>query len=166
MPVSRKEKEDYLIKMIQIMGADGESATEEIFLLEIIASNLGLTRLNLMSLILVNATRKLFPGDYGSKVLASFLKNMIDPKGKSDKQNHENIAKIYEDIADAIPSVEDSEEDRQILKSTFEKATETFLQNDILLKEFKSAGLDFKEMLEYESRKVFIKRTSHNGIWI
>ena len=91
---SHKAKEDYLVKMIRMMGADGESATEEIFLLEMIASKLGFTRMHLLSLVLLNATRKNFPNDYGAKVLSSFLNNMVDPKGKSDRQNHENIARI------------------------------------------------------------------------
>lgn len=151
---SPQEKEDYLVKLICMMGADGESATEEIFLLEMIASKLGFSRMRLISLVLLNATRKNFPNDYGAKVLSSFLKNMVDPKGKSDTQNHENIARLYNDIAKSTSLSDNPNEDKVILEKAFNRVTSMMLEDTLLVKEFQSVGLDLREMLEYESKKV------------
>lgn len=154
-----KQKEDYLVKMIRMMGADGESATEEIFLLEMIASKLGFSRMHLTSLVLLNATRKNFPNDYGAKVLSSFLENIVDPKGKSDRQNHDNIARVYNDIAKATTSSDNPAEDKELLKNAFGRVTRMMLEDTLLVKEFNSAGLDLRELLEFESRKALARWT-------
>lgn len=153
----RNEKEDYLVKLIRMMGADGESATEEIFLLEMIASKLGFSRMHLTSLVLLNATRKNFPNDYGAKVLSSFLNNMVDPKGKSDRQNHDNIARIYDDIAKSTSSSDNPEEDKVILEKAFNRVSRMMLEDTLLVKEFCSAGLDLRELLAFESKRVLKK---------
>lgn len=153
----RNEKEEYLVKLIRMMGADGESATEEIFLLEMIASKLGFSRMHLTSLVLLNATRKNFPNDYGAKVLSSFLNNMVDPKGKSDRQNHDNIARIYDDIAKSTSSSDNPEEDKVILEKVFNRVSRMMLEDTLLVKEFCSAGLDLRELLAFESKRVLKK---------
>lgn len=153
----RNEKEEYLVKLIRMMGADGESATEEIFLLGMIASKLGFSRMHLTSLVLLNATRKNFPNDYGAKVLSSFLNNMVDPKGKSDRQNHDNIARIYDDIAKSTSSSDNPEEDKVILEKAFNRVSRMMLEDTLLVKEFCSAGLDLRELLAFESKRVLKK---------
>lgn len=155
----RNEKEEYLVKLIRMMGADGESATEEIFLLEMIASKLGFSRMHLTSLVLLNATRKNFPNNYGAKVLSTFLNNMVDPKGKSDRQNHDNIARIYDDIAKSISSSDNPEEDKAILEKAFNRVSRMMLEDTLLVKEFCSAGLDLREMLAFESKKALHRWT-------
>lgn len=157
LSATKREKEDYLVKMIQVMGADGESATQEILLLEMIASRLGFTRMHVVSLVLLNATHKNFPHDYGAKVLSSFLNNLIDPKGKSDQQNHNNIAQFYDEIAKATPSSDNKKEDKVLLEDVFNRATRMMLEDTLLVNEFKSVGLDLKEILEYESKKALRK---------
>ena len=157
LSATKKEKEEYLVKMIQMMGADGESATQEIFLLEMIASRLGFSRMHIVSLVLLNATHKNFPHDYGAKVLSSFLDNMVDPKGKSDQQNHDNIARIYDEIAKATPSSDDPKEDKALLENAFDRVTKMMLEDTLLVNEFKSAGLDLQELLRYESKKALRK---------
>lgn len=154
-----KQKEEYLVKMIRMMGTDGESATEEIFLLEMIASKLGFSRMHLTSLVLLNATRKNFPNDYGAKVLSSFLENIVDPKGKSDRQNHDNIARVYNDIAKSTTSSDDPDEDKALLKKAFDRVTKMMLEDTLLVKEFCSAGLDLRELLGFESRKALARWT-------
>jgi uncharacterized tellurite resistance protein B-like protein len=154
-----KQKEEYLVKMIRMMGSDGESATEEIFLLEMIASKLGFSRMHLTSLVLLNATRKNFPNDYGAKVLSSFLENIVDPKGKSDRQNHDNIARVYNDIAKTTTSSDDPNEDKALLMKAFDRVTKMMLEDTLLVKEFCSAGLDLRELLEFESRKALARWT-------
>lgn len=151
IPTTRKAKEEYLAKMIQMMGADADSSSEEIILLEMMAARLGFNRLQLISLILQNTTQKNFPIGRGIKVLRSFLNNVIDPTGRTEEQNHSNIAKIYDAIAKSTASAEDPYTDRTILIAAFDKATQALLTDDILVKEYRKAGVDFRELLEYES---------------
>lgn len=155
----RNEKENYLVKMIRMMGADGESATEEIFVLEMIASKLGFSRMHLTSLVLLNATRRNFPNDYGARVLSSFLRNMVDPKGKSDIQNHDNIARLYDDIAQSVSSSDNPEEDKAILEKSFNRISRMMLEDTLLVNEFCSAGLDLRELLTFESQRALRRWT-------
>lgn len=164
MPNSRKEKEDYLIKMIQLMGADGESATEEIFLIEIIASKMGFSRYQLTSVVLLNTTRKIFPGDIGTKVLTSFLRNQIDPKGCDSKQNHDNIAKLLNAIVDMKSLDEGFENDANDIVDTLNKVLCLFLDNRIIVDEYLGAGLDLEKILRIECKQVLNKLTEHNNI--
>lgn len=122
-----------------------------------IASRLGFTRMHVVSLVLLNATHKNFPHDYGAKVLSSFLNNLIDPKGKSDQQNHNNIVQFYDEIAKATPSSDNKKEDKVLLEDVFNRATRMMLEDTLLVNEFKSVGLDLKEILEYESKKALRK---------
>ena len=82
MPNSRQEKEVYLRDIIKLIGADGYSAPQEVYLFQIIASRMGLNQMDVTGLFLLTATRQFFQGDAGARILASFLKNYINPKGK------------------------------------------------------------------------------------
>ena len=103
IPDKRREKADYLSKLIRVMGVDGYSSHMEIYLLELIASKMGVGHMELVSLVLMTATRRNFPGETGSKALASFLKNVIDPKSKSLRNNRDNIRKLFDLIAENVP---------------------------------------------------------------
>ena len=155
IPPTRKDKEDYLIKLIRVMGADADSAAEEIILLEIIADKLGFNKMQLLSLVLINASRKNFPGDVGAKVMDSFLKHVIDVKGKSDRQNHQCIAKIYDAVASNTASSSDAEENKRLLKDALNNATNVLLEDRIQKEDFRIAGLSFKDFLEYEAEKAY-----------
>jgi len=155
IPKTRKAKEDYLIKMIRVMGADGDSAAEEIFLLEIIADKLGFNKMQLLSLVLINATRRNFPGDIATKVIDSFLKHVIDVKGKSIKQNQQSIAKLYDAVASNTSSSPDEEENKRLLKEAIDDATCVLLENRLQAEDFRRAGLSFREFLEFEAEKAY-----------
>lgn len=154
-PKTRKAKEDYLVKMIRVMGADAESTTEEIILLEILANKLGFSKMQLLSIVLVNTTRKNFPGDIGARVLDSFLKHVIDVKSKSDRQNHQNIARLYDAVASNTASSPDAKENKRLLKEALDNATKVLLENRIQEEEFRRAGLSFKDFLEDEAEKAY-----------
>ena len=83
IPQQRKERMEYLTKLIRGMCADGYSSYMEIYLLQIIASKLDVNHMELISLVLMTASRKYFAGDTGTRALASFLRNVIDPRGKN-----------------------------------------------------------------------------------
>ena len=80
MPEERKGRMAYLENLIRVMAADGVCTHIEIYLLEIIASKMGVNYMELVSLVLMTATRRFFAGDTGSRALASFLHNVIDPR--------------------------------------------------------------------------------------
>ena len=82
IPKTRHDKEGYLRDVIKLIGADSYSAPQEIYLFQIIASRMGLNQMDVIGLFLLTATRQYFKGDAGAKILASILKNYIDPKGK------------------------------------------------------------------------------------
>ena len=84
MPKTRKDRETYLRDIIRLIGADGYTAPQEIYLFQIIASRMGLNQMNVIGLFLMTTTHQFFQGDIGSKVLKSFLENFIDPKKKGD----------------------------------------------------------------------------------
>ena len=152
MPNSRQEKEVYLRDIIKLIGADGYSAPQEVYLFQIIASRMGLNQMDVIGLFLLTATRQYFKGDAGARILASFLKNYIDPKGKTDKSNRENLCTIYDTVASNTPISQDKEVDKEIL--------EVFLENKILIKEFADVGLDFSIMARQEEQNVFKKYVS------
>lgn len=155
MPNSRQEREVYLRDVIKLIGADGYVAPQEIYLFQIIASRMGLNQMDVFSLLLLTATRLYFKGDAGAKILASFLKNHIDPKGKAEKDNRENLRTIYETIASNTPVSQDKELDKEILRQNLARATEAFMENKILIKEFADVGLDFAIMAKQEELNVF-----------
>ena len=160
MPNSRQEKEIYLRDVIRLIGADGYSAPQEIYLFQIIASRMGLNQMDVIGLFLLTATRQYFQGDAGARILASFLKNYIDPKGKTERSNRENLRTIYETVAINTPVSQDIEVDKEILRQNLARATETFMENKILIKEFADVGLNFSAMAKQEEQNVFKRYTS------
>ena len=159
MPSTRKNKEGYLKDIIRLIGADGYASPQEVYVFQIIASKMGLNRMDVIGLFLMTATRQYFRGDVGAKVLASFLKNNIDPKAKTEKDNRENLRIIYDTIAKNTEVHQDKELDREILRQNLSRATETFLENKIMIKEFADEGLDFSIMAKQEELKVFRRYT-------
>ena len=157
VPTKKREKMDYLSKLIRVMGADGHSSHMEIYLLEIIASKMGISHMELVSLVLMTATRKYFSGDTGAKTLSSFLHNVIDPKGKNLRDNRDNIKKIFDLIAENISQLRNAEEDRNAFTQAISSASELLFENALLDKEFKDLGIDFKRVLA-EEREQAIRR--------
>lgn len=160
MPNCRQEREEYLGNLIKLIGADGYSAPQEVYLFQIIASRMGLNQMDVIGLFLLTATRQYFKGDAGARILASFLKNYIDPKGKTDKSNRENLCTIYDTVASNTPISQYKEVDKEILRQNLARATEVFLENKILIKEFADVGLDFSIMARQEEQNVFKKYVS------
>lgn len=160
IPNSRQEKEVYLRDVIRLIGADGYSAPQEVYLFQIIASRMGLNQMDVIGLFLLTATRQYFQGDAGARILASFLKNYIDPKGKTERSNRENLRTIYETVANNTPVSQDIEVDKEILRQNLARATEAFLENKILIKEFADMKLDFPAMAKQEEENVFKRYTS------
>ena len=157
VPTKKREKMDYLSKLIRVMGADGHSSHMEIYLLEIIASKMGISHMELVSLVLMTATRKYFSGDTGAKTLSSFLHNVIDPKGKNLRDNRDNINKIFDLIAENISQLRNAEEDRNAFTQAISSASELLFENALLDKEFKDLGIDFKRVVA-EEREQAIRR--------
>lgn len=157
MPKDIKSREDYLRELISLIGADEYVAPQEVFLFQIIAGRMGLNQMEVVGLFLTTANRRYFKGDIGAKVLHSFLKNYIDPKGKNERDNRECLRSIYETIAVNTEKLQDIETDRELLRQNLERATETFMENQILLQEFGHMKLDFVQMLKEEESKILKK---------
>ena len=66
---------------------------------------------------------------------------------------------IYETVANNTPVSQDVELDREILRQNLARATEAFLENEILIKEFADVGLDFALMAKQEEMNVFKRYT-------
>ena len=160
IPKTRHDKEGYLRDVIKLIGADSYSAPQEIYLFQIIASRMGLNQMDVIGLFLLTATRQYFKGDAGAKIFASFLKNYIDPKGKKEKDNRENLRTIYETVASNTPVSQDEELDKEILRQNLSRATDAFLENKILIKEFADVGLDFAVMAKQEEMTIFKRYAS------
>lgn len=159
MPKNRHDKEGYLRDIIKLIGADGYAAPQEVYLFQIIASRMGLNQMDVIGMFLLTATHQYFKGDMGARILASFLRNYIDPKGKTEKDNRENLRIIYNTVASNTEMSQDAEVDKEILRQTLARATEAFLENKILIKEFKDVGLDFTVMVKQEELNVFKRFT-------
>ena len=159
MPQTRRAKEDYLRTLIKLIGADGNAPPQEIYLFQIIAGKLGMNQMDVVGLFMLTANRQYFRGDIGAKVLSSFLRHQIDPMGKTEKENRDNLRVIYETIATNTMTLQDEETDRELLRQNLVQATETFMENSILLNGFKRAGLDFCRILKEEERKIYLKYT-------
>ena len=157
IPTSRQEKNDYLKKLILLIGADGYCAPQEIYLFQIFASKMGLTQMEVVGLFLLTATRQYFRGDIGAKVLSSFLKNQIDPHGKSESSNRDNLRTIYETIAANTEHLPDEEADMELLRENLECATDTLTKNHILARGFANAGLNFDLLLKEEEVRTLAK---------
>ena len=155
IPNNRQGKEEYLRNLIKLIGADGYAAPQEVYLFQIIASKMGLNQMDVIGLFLLTATRKYFVGDAGSKILASFLKNYIDPKAKSEKANRESLRTIYNTVAIHTEVSQDENVDREVLRQNLTRATVTFMENAILIREFADVGLDFGVMARQEEQNVF-----------
>lgn len=160
IPNNRQGKEEYLRNLIKLIGADGYAAPQEVYLFQIIASKMGLNQMDVIGLFLLTATRKYFVGDAGSKILASFLKNHIDPKAKSEKANRENLRTIYNTVAIHTEVSQDENVDREVLRQNLARATVTFMENAILIREFADVGLDFAVMAKQEEMTIFKRYTS------
>ena len=102
------------------MGADAYSAPQEIFLFQIIAGKMGLNHMEVVGIFLSTATRRYFTGDRGAKVMHSFLKNHIDPKGRSERENRECLRSIYESVASHTERLQDEEASRELLRRNLE----------------------------------------------
>ena len=147
IPAKRKEKTDYITKLIRVMGVDGVSSHMEIYLLEIIASKMGFSHMGLVSLVLMTATRTFFSGDTGSRTLSSFLHNVIDPKGKNLRENRDNIKKIFDLMAENVPQLQNKEEDKAAFVKAMNAATDLLMENSLLCNEFRMMGIDFETVL-------------------
>jgi len=145
MPNSQVEKEDYLRSLIKLIGADGY------------ASKMNLNQMYVISLFISTTSRKYFQGDIGNKIFASFLKNYIDPKGKTEKANRDNLRTIYDTVASHTEVTQDDSQNIEALRQNLARATETFLENKILIKEFADMALDFSLMAKQEEQRVFRK---------
>ena len=157
IPAKRKEKTDYITKLIRVMGVDGVSSHMEIYLLEIIASKMGFSHMDLVSLVLMTATRTFFSGDTGSRTLSSFLHNVIDPKGKNLRENRDNIKKIFDLMAENVPQLQNKEEDKAAFVKAMNTATDLLMENSLLCSEFRMMGIDF-EMVLMDEREQAIRR--------
>lgn len=157
VPIQHRERAGYMLKLVRVMAADGVSAHMEIYLLQIIASKLGIGYLELVSLVLTAATKDNFPGDIGSRALSSFIKNAIDPKGRPLQKNIENLRMIFDIMAESVPQLQNVEEDRNAFTQAISSASELLFENTLLNKEFKDMGIDFKRVLA-EERERAIKR--------
>lgn len=157
IPAKRRDKTDYLAKLIRVMGVDGQSSHMEIYLLEIIASKMGLSHMDLVSLVLMTATRAYFSGDTGSRALSSFLHNVIDPKGKNLCANRDNIKKIFDLMAENVPQHQKEEEDKAAFVEAMNTATNLLMENTILCNEFRMMGIDL-EMVLMAEREQAIRR--------
>ena len=54
---------------------------------------------------------------------------------------------------------QDPEVDKEILRQTLAHATEAFLENKILIKEFNDVGLDLTVMVKQEEQNIFKRYT-------
>ena len=161
LPNRQKDKANYLTKLIRVMGVDGYSSHMEVYLLEIIASKMGISHMELVSLVLMTATHRNFPGDIGNKTMVSFLKNVIDPKSKSLQENRDNIRKLFDLMAQNVPQLQNEEEDKAIFAKAMDTATELLQENTLLSNEFRRMGIDIETVLMNE-REQAIKRWMSN----
>lgn len=150
MPKTHEGREAYLRDIIKLIGADGYAAPQEAYLFQIIAGRMGLNQMNVLSIVILTTTHKYFQGAAGTKTFASFIKNFIDPKGKTEKANRENLRVLYDTEAQNTEISQDVALDQEILRQNLARATEAFLENSILMKEFEDIGVDFPAMLEQE----------------
>ena len=157
VPIRHRERASYMSKLVRVMAVDGVSAHMEIYLLQIIASKLGISYLELVSLVLSTATKANFPGDIGSRTLKSFISNAIDPKGRPVQKNIENLRKIFDIMAESVPQLQNVEDDRHAFTQAISSASELLFENTLLNKEFKDMGIDFKRILA-EERERALKR--------
>ena len=155
MPRSRKEKENYLRELILLIGADEYCSPQEVYLFQIVASKMGLSQMDIVGLFMMTATHAYFRGDVGSKVLASFLKNYIDPIGRTAEQNRNGLYRMYETVATNTERRQDHGAYCAALQENLSKTTEALAENQILIKGFRCIGVDFLALLKEMEEKTF-----------
>ena len=161
IPHTRKEKEDYLRELILLIGADEYCSPQEVYLFQIVASKMGLNQMDIVGLFMLTATHAYFRGDVGAKVLASFLKNHIDPIGRTVGQNREGVRQMYETVAMSIERLDDQEAYRCLLLEGLSNATEALSKNQILINGFRWIGVDFLQLLKTEENRIFKEYTNY-----
>lgn len=161
MPNTQQEREGYLTDLIRVLGADGYAAPQELYLFQIIAGRMGLNQMGVIGLFLGTASRRYFEGDAGARILASFLKNYIDPKAKTERENRENLRTIYDTVASHTEVSQDEEQDREVLRQTLARATQTLMENKLLITEFAHVGLNFGTILKEEESRTFRRYCSY-----
>ena len=166
IPQQQKERLAYLTKLIRVMGIDGYCSHMEIYLLEVIASKLDIHHMELVSLVLMTATRRFFLGDTGAKVLSSFLHNVIDPKGKSLCNNRNNIRTLFDIMAENIPPSKNEEEDKAAFVRAMNNATDLLMENSLLCNEFRMMGIDFETVLMDEREQAIHKKIIERAAWV
>lgn len=159
VPQTRKEKEEYLRDLILLIGADEYCSPQEVYLFQIVASKMGLTQMDIVGLFMLTTTHTYFKGDAGSKVLASFLKNYIDPIGRTERQNREGLRRMYETVAMSTQRQNDFEEYCSCLRDNLSKTTYALQENQILIRGFQRIGIDFMRLLKEEERIIYMQYT-------
>ena len=161
LPIDRIDRHEYLKRLIMVMGADAECSQIEIFLLEVIAGKLGVRHLELVSLVLITATRRHFHGDTGSRILSSFLKNVIDPKSMTLQQNQDNMRTILSLIvADLYRDCPD--DTAEAFLHTLADAAGIVLGNRLLRREYEMMGLSLSQTVGEECRRLTIISDNNN----
>lgn len=89
--------------------------------------------------------------------MASFLHNVIDPKGKKLNDNRDNLKKLFDIIAENVPQLQNEEEDKAKFVKAMDAATELLMENSLLNSEFRSMGIDFETVL-MDEREQAIQR--------
>ena len=154
IPKTRLSRERYLHDIIKLIGSDGYASPQEVYLFQIIAGKMGLNQMDVVGLFLLTTSHHFFEGDAGAKILASFLRNHIDPKGKAEKDNRDNLRTILDTIANHTKTSQNHEANQGLLRQTLSHAAKAFLENKILIKEFNDVGLDFAVMVKEEEDRV------------
>lgn len=157
IPANHRDKTDYLAKLIRVMGVDGHCSHLEIYLLEIIASKMGISHMELLSLVLSTSSRAYFSGSTGARVLSSFVKNAIDPNGNDLCTNHENLRKLFDMMFENVPQFQSDEPDETVFVQSMNTATSLLLENTNLCDEFRTMGIDFETVL-MDEREQAIRR--------
>ena len=144
------ETRDYLRTLIQLIGADGHASAHEVHLFQVIAGKLGLTQAEVLMVFIEGTTHRYFEGPTGTQVMGSFMKNLIDPKGKSEADNRMCLRTIYDTVATHITDARDEAEFAERLQQSLARTSDAFVSNQILVKEFADVGLDFCVMVRQE----------------
>ena len=153
---TRQEKMEYMRNLIKLIGADGYTSPHEAHVFQIIASRIGLTQRDVLTLFLSTTTHQYFKGATGTKVLNSFIQNFIDPKGKTETDNRKCLRTIYDTVANRIDS-QDKAQYTERLRHSFARTSNVFLTNKILIKEFEDIGVDFYIMVKQEELRALKK---------
>ena len=153
VPRTKKERENYLAKLIYVIGADEYCAPQEIYLFQIIAGRLGLNQLHVVSLFIMYASDKFFKSQSSKKIICSFMKNYIDPVSKYYAENLKHIRLMYDTVAKHTPQMENAAEDRLQLERNLRRTTEILLENNILVEEFSRVRVNFERLLRNEEQR-------------